>query len=132
MRGAARLLGRHHFLGGEVAHGRERGRKIGFPTANLASETECIPPDGVYAARVVLADGGFGAITNIGMRPTFAEKERSIESHIFDFDRDLYGQRIKLELIDRIRPEQKFDSAEALATQIASDVRRVKEIVAAD
>src|SRR5580704_6611923 len=80
MRGAARLLGRHHFLGGEVAHGRERGRKIGFPTANLASETECIPPDGVYAARVVLADGGFGAITNIGMRPTFAEKERSIES----------------------------------------------------
>src|SRR5580700_2863114 len=59
MRGAARLLGRHHFLGGEVAHGRERGRKIGFPTANLASETECIPPDGVYAARVVLADGGF-------------------------------------------------------------------------
>jgi riboflavin kinase/FMN adenylyltransferase len=130
MRGAARLLGRHHFLGGEVAHGRERGRKIGFPTANLASETECIPPDGVYAARVVLADGAFGAITNIGMRPTFAEKERSIESHIFDFDRDLYGQRIKLELIDRIRPEQKFDSAEALASQIASDVRRVKEILA--
>jgi riboflavin kinase/FMN adenylyltransferase len=132
MRGAARLLGRHHFLGGEVVHGRERGRKIGFPTANLLAETECIPPDGVYATRVVVNGQAFGAITNIGMRPTFAEKERSIESHIFDFERDLYGQRIKLEIIDRIRPEQKFESAQALAAQIATDVRRVKEILAAN
>ena len=132
MRGAARLLGRHHFLSGEVVHGRERGRKIGFPTANLVSETECVPPDGVYATRVIIGDQGLGAITNIGMRPTFGETERSIESHIFDFDRDLYGYRIKLEVIDRIRPEQKFESAQALAVQIATDVRRVKEILAAD
>ncbi len=73
MRTVARLLGRNHFLSGTVVHGRERGRTIGFPTANLDSETECLPPDGVYATRVILPDGAFASITNIGMRPTFAE-----------------------------------------------------------
>jgi riboflavin kinase/FMN adenylyltransferase len=131
VRAAAKLLGRYHFLHGEVVRGRERGRTIGFPTANLANETECVPPDGVYATRVILADGAYGSITNIGMRPTFAEEARTIEAHIFDFDRDLYGQRIKLELIERIRPERKFDSAEALRSQIALDLSRAREILAA-
>jgi riboflavin kinase/FMN adenylyltransferase len=131
MHGAARLLGRYHFLSGPVVHGRERGRTIGFPTANLACETECIPPDGVYAARVILDDGAYPSITNIGMRPTFAESARSIEAHIFDFTRDIYGMRIKLELIERIRPEQKFGSADALKAQIALDLKRVREILAA-
>jgi riboflavin kinase/FMN adenylyltransferase len=128
---AADLLGRYHFLSGTVIRGRERGRQIGFPTANLACETECLPPDGVYASRVLLDDGAYPAITNIGMRPTFAESQRSIEAHIFDFDRDLYGQKIRLELIERVRPEQKFPSAEALGRQIALDIQRVKEIIAA-
>jgi riboflavin kinase/FMN adenylyltransferase len=128
---AANLLGRYHFLSGIVIRGRERGRQIGFPTANLACETECVPPDGVYASRVLIADGAYPAITNIGMRPTFAESQRSIESHIFDFDRDLYGQKIRLELIERVRSEQKFPSAEALSRQIALDIQRVKEIIAA-
>ncbi len=130
MRGAARLLGRYHFLHGPVVHGRERGRTIGFPTANLESETECLPADGVYAARVVLPDGHFGSITNIGMRPTFNETGRSIEAHIFDFNRDIYGQRIKLELIERLRGEKKFSSGQELANQIKLDVERVKEILA--
>ncbi|MGZ6186782.1 MAG: riboflavin biosynthesis protein RibF, partial [Candidatus Binataceae bacterium] len=91
MRTVARLLGRNHFLSGTVVHGRERGRTIGFPTANLNSATECLPPDGVYATRVILPDGAFASITNIGMRPTFAEPARTIEAHIFDFDRDIYG-----------------------------------------
>ena len=130
VRTAAKLLGRYHFLHGPVIRGRERGRTIGFPTANLDSETECLPPDGVYATRVILGDGAFGSITNIGMRPTFAETARSIEAHIFDFNRDIYGQRIKLELIERIRPEKKFDSAEALKNQIALDLARAKEILA--
>jgi len=128
---AADLLGRYYFLSGTVIRGRERGRQIGFPTANLACETECLPPDGVYASRVLLDDGAYPAITNIGMRPTFAESQRSIEAHIFDFDRDLYGQKIRLELIERVRPEQKFPSAEALGRQIALDIQRVKEIIAA-
>jgi riboflavin kinase/FMN adenylyltransferase len=130
MRSAAALLGRHHFVSGPVVHGRERGRTIGFPTANIQSRTECIPPDGVYATRVVLADGAYGSITNIGMRPTFAEPERTIEAHIFDFDRDIYDQQAKLEIIERIRPERKFESPQALAAQIAIDLNRAKEILA--
>jgi riboflavin kinase / FMN adenylyltransferase len=128
---AAKLLGRSHFLRGPVVHGRERGRTIGFPTANIQSRTELLPPDGVYATRIVLPDGSaHGSITNIGMRPTFAEPERTIEAHIFDFNRDIYDQDVKLEIIERIRPEKKFESGAALAAQIASDVKRAKEIVA--
>jgi riboflavin kinase/FMN adenylyltransferase len=128
--GAARLLGRSHFLSGKVVHGRERGRTIGFPTANLDSETECVPPDGVYATRVVLPDGAYPSITNIGMRPTFHETARSIEAHIFDFNRDIYDRKIKLEIIERVRPERKFESADALKHQIAADLKRAKEILA--
>jgi riboflavin kinase/FMN adenylyltransferase len=130
LRQAARMLGRYHFLSGPVVHGRERGRTIGFPTANLQPRSECLPPDGVYATRTVLADGAFQSITNIGMRPTFAEPERTFETHIFDFDRDLYDQEIKLELVERIRPERKFASAQELGAQIASDLKRAKEILA--
>jgi riboflavin kinase/FMN adenylyltransferase len=131
MHRASRLLGRYHFLSGPVVRGRERGRTIGFPTANLASETECIPPDGVYATRVILDDGAYPSITNVGMRPTFAESARSIEAHIFDFARDIYGQRIKLELVERIRPERKFDTPDALKAQIALDLSKAREILAA-
>ncbi len=130
LRAAARLLGRYHFLSGQVVRGRERGRTIGYPTANLASETECIPPDGVYAARVILGDGAYPSIANIGMRPTFSESARSIEAHIFDFTRDIYGTRIKLEPIERIRPERKFDNADALKAQIALDLSKAREILA--
>jgi riboflavin kinase/FMN adenylyltransferase len=131
MRTVARLLGRSHFLSGTVVHGRERGRTIGFPTANLNSATECLPPDGVYATRVILPDGAFASITNIGMRPTFAEPARTIEAHIFDFDRDIYGAKIRLEIVERIRGERKFESGQALAAQIAEDLKRAKEILAA-
>ena len=131
LRAAARLLGRYHFLSGPVVRGRERGRTIGYPTANLASETECIPPDGVYAARVILSDGAYPSIANIGMRPTFSESARSIEAHIFDFTRDIYGTRIKLEPIERIRPERKFDNADALKAQIALDLSKAREILSA-
>jgi riboflavin kinase/FMN adenylyltransferase len=130
MRAAAVLLGREHFVAGPVVHGRERGRKIGFPTANIQSRTECLPPDGVYATRLVLADGSYPSITNIGMRPTFAEPERTIEAHVFDFDRDLYDQEVRLEWVERIRPERKFNSAQELGAQIASDLKRAKEILA--
>ena len=129
--GAARLLGRPHFLNGKVVHGRERGRTIGFPTANLDSQTECVAPDGVYATRVVLPDGNYPSITNIGMRPTFHESARSIEAHIFDFDRDIYDRTIKLEIIERVRPERKFESAQELGKQIALDLKRAREILAA-
>ncbi len=130
LRTAAKLLGRPHFIRGPVVHGRERGRKMGFPTANIQSRTECLPPDGVYATRLLLDDGAYPSITNIGMRPTFAEPERTIEAHVFDFDRDLYGADVRLDLIERIRPERKFESAAALAAQIAADLKRAREILA--
>jgi len=130
LRVAAMLLGRPHFVTGPVVHGRERGRTIGFPTANIRSLTESIPPDGVYATRLVLPDGAYPSITNIGMRPTFNEPERTIEAHVFDFDRDIYDQTVKLELIERIRPERKFENAAALGAQIASDLKRARELLA--
>ena len=130
LRTAANLLGRSHFLSGPVIHGRERGRKIGFPTANIQSRTECLPPDGVYATRLILDDGSHASITNIGMRPTFAEPERTIEAHIFDFDRDIYDREVRLELVERIRPERKFYSADALAAQIGADLKRARAILA--
>jgi riboflavin kinase/FMN adenylyltransferase len=130
VRSAAKLLGRYHFLNGSVVRGRERGRTIGFPTANLDSDTECLPADGVYATRVVLDDGHYPSITNIGMRPTFNEAARSVEAHIFEFNRDVYGHRIKLELIERIRGEKKFASADELKHQIAQDLNRAHEILA--
>jgi len=131
MRRAAALLGRPHFLRGTVVRGRERGRTIGFPTANIQSLTECLPPDGVYTTRVATEEDLFPSITNIGMRPTFGEPERTIEAHIFDFNRDIYGSEVKLEILERIRPERKFESAQALAAQIASDLQRAKQILAA-
>jgi riboflavin kinase / FMN adenylyltransferase len=130
LRTAANLLGRSHFLSGPVIHGRERGRKIGFPTANIQSRTECLPPDGVYATQLILDDGPHASITNIGMRPTFAEPERTIEAHVFDFDRDLYDRQVRLELVERIRPERKFESADALAAQIGADLKRARQILA--
>jgi riboflavin kinase/FMN adenylyltransferase len=131
LRLVARMLGRCHFLSGVVIHGRERGRTIGFPTANLELSTECIPPDGVYATRIILPDGTYSSITNIGMRPTFGEPARTFEAHIFDFDRDIYGQEVKLEMVERIRPERKFASGQELAAQIAADLQRAKAILAA-
>jgi len=128
---AARLLGRPHFLSGPVVHGHERGREIGVRTANLDSATECIPPDGVYATRVVLPEGVYGSISNIGNNPTFNDRTRTIEAHIFEFDRDLYGANIKLEMIGRIRGEVKFDNAQDLIAQITDDVRRARAMLAA-
>jgi riboflavin kinase/FMN adenylyltransferase len=129
MKQAAASLGRSHFLRGPVVHGRERGRTIGFPTANIQSRTECLPPDGVYATRLVLEEASYPSITNIGMRPTFDEPQRTIEAHIFDFNRDIYDREVKLEIVERIRPERKFESGQALAAQIASDLQRAKEIL---
>lgn len=129
LRAAAAMLGRPHFLSGPVIHGRERGRTIGFPTANLGVRTECLPPDGVYATRIVIDGERFPSITNIGMRPTFAEPERTFEAHIFDFDRDIYDREVRLELLERIRPERKFASGAELAAQIKADLAQARAIL---
>lgn len=126
---AATLLGRHYFVDGIVVHGLQRGRLLGFPTANLDTENELIPPDGVYATLVTLDGVLYPSVTNIGVRPTFHEPSAVvIETHLLDVDRDLYEQRLRLSFIQRIRDERTFDGMDALKAQIASDCGRARAL----
>lgn len=123
----ARALGRVHTLSGEVVVGEARGRTIGFPTANVAVPAELmLPADGVYAGEVTLGDASYPAVTNIGLRPTFDGRTRSVESHLLDVDLDLYGERITVGFERRIRGEQRFDSVDALVDQIRADIAEAR------
>jgi riboflavin kinase/FMN adenylyltransferase len=129
---AADQLGRPYQLRGLVARGEGRGRKIGYPTANLALQDprKLVPKRGVYATRVTLPNGQTrGGMMNIGRRPTFEEMEVTVEVHLFDFDGDLYGQTLSVQFLQRLRDEQKFESADALATQLSEDERHCRTIV---
>lgn len=125
---AAKLMGRPYCLHGTVVHGKRR--RIGFPTANLTpSHRDLTPGNGVYAVRVDTPVGQFDGIVNIGVTPTFHGEKRTIETHIFDFDADLYGQSISLCFVRRIRGEKKFSGVERLAAQITHDIDRAKTIL---
>jgi riboflavin kinase / FMN adenylyltransferase len=131
---AERLLGRPHSLSGVVARGAGRGRTIGVPTANLEGVPEALPPYGVYAIVVdrVDATGAHAlarGVMNIGERPTLAAGF-SVEAHLFDFDGDLYGQRLRVHLCARLREERKFDGLDALKAQIARDIEDAKRALA--
>lgn len=126
MEGARHLLGRHYQVAGRVVAGHGRGgRLLGFPTANLKVSDELLPGPGVYAVLVELADGRLlkGA-NNIGNNPTFDDGALSVETHLLDFDGDIYGQDIRLHFVERLRGEQRFDSPEALKAQIGLDIER--------
>jgi riboflavin kinase/FMN adenylyltransferase len=126
---AGTLLGHHYAIDGTVIRGAARGRALGFPTANLCTENEFIPPNGVYATAVEIDRMIHPAITNIGVRPTFeTESTRSIETHIFDMDRDLYGSSLRLIFIQRLRDERPFTSADALKAQIDQDCQRARDL----
>ncbi len=115
-------LGRAYTVDGTVVHGEQRGRGIGFPTANLQIwDEQIIPANGVYAGWAWLNDAPFMAVTNVGVRPTFAGDDVTIEAYLLDFDRDIYGQRMRLSFDQRLRGEQHFDGIESLVTQIRSD-----------
>jgi riboflavin kinase/FMN adenylyltransferase len=120
---AARLLGRRYSVLGTVRHGDGLGRRLGFPTANLAAHNEQFPPDGVYAVRVRIGDSHHPAVANIGTRPTVQSAgERLLEVHIPGLDADLYHRDIEAEFLRFIRPEKKFADTDALREQIARDV----------
>ncbi|MBI2015376.1 MAG: bifunctional riboflavin kinase/FAD synthetase [Candidatus Rokubacteria bacterium] len=119
---AARLLGRPYALGGEVVHGAGRGRTLGFPTANLRMDLRLPLAPGVYACRARVGPAEYRAVVNAGVRPTFGETELAVEAHLLDFSGDLYGQRIQLTFLRRLREERRFPSVEALREQIAADV----------
>lgn len=126
---AARVLGRSYSLRGPVVHGDHRGRTIGFPTANLGIAADlAIPAFGVYVTRASVGEARYRAVTNIGMRPTFATTAPpSVETHILDFDADIYDRELRIELLTRLRGEQKFAGVEALLGQIARDVAAARD-----
>jgi len=126
----AAMLGRPYALTGIVVRGAQRGRTLGWPTINLASDNELIPQDGVYVGRVRLSgsEEWLPTVVNIGRRPTFKdEMERVVEGHILDFDGDLYGTRVALGLLERLRGERAFDGIEELKQQIAVDAQAARE-----
>ena len=125
--GAAKLLGYYPFMSGEVVSGEKRGRKLGFPTANLEIDTEIlVPANGVYAAKIDHRDDTYLGLVNIGVKPTFLGKKRNIEVHLLDFCQDLYGEQIKVNFTRRIREEKKFASPTELIEQIEADVHAAR------
>jgi len=126
---AAALLGHHFFIDGTVTRGAGRGRGLGFPTANVCTENELVPPPGVYATLVTLDGIVYPSITNVGFRPTFGDVDRvTIETHLFQFDRDLYGQRLRLSFVQRLRDERAFPDVDALRAQIEADCRSAQRL----
>lgn len=128
---ATEVLGRPHSIGGIVVKGDQRGRTIGFPTANLDGAREMLPAHGVYAIRVDLSRDVRDGVANIGVRPTVGGTSLRIEAHVFDFEGDLYGASIRIELIDRIRGEQKFAGIDELRAQILKDADAARRALAA-
>lgn len=129
---ASRFLGHLPMLEGRVVQGEKRGTTIGYPTANVAVPSDLIVPgNGVYAARIKLSGETYSAVVNIGRKPTFHEDYPvSIEAHIFDFDKNIYGKQIRLYFLDKIRDEKKFDGIEQLVSQINDDAVRARKIAA--
>ena len=123
---AVELLGHPYRLTGVVAAGAQRGRQIGFPTANLSDVPTVIPGHGVYGGRAECDGANYLAAVNIGPNPTFAEAESKIEAHLLDFQGDLYGRTLNVNLKFRVRDVQKFESAEALQEQLARDVEVIR------
>jgi riboflavin kinase/FMN adenylyltransferase len=128
---AAALLGRPHRLGGRVVHGRQRGSTMGFPTANVRVRAGMSPPDGVYAVRVQHREAWHDGVANIGTNPTFGDVPRTLEAHLFDFDAGLYGERVNVSFVERLRGEIMFPSVDALVAQIGRDVEQARMILAA-
>jgi riboflavin kinase / FMN adenylyltransferase len=133
MRAVRKLLGRYYQLRGEVKRGKQRGGPvIGFPTANLhLSEEDLCPKHGVYVTQVVYNGKCYGGVLNIGYNPTFGgEQHISAETHIFNFNEDIYGKPIKINLLRHLRGERKFSSVKELSEQIARDIERARKILA--
>jgi riboflavin kinase/FMN adenylyltransferase len=123
---AAAILGRYYAISGRVVHGREIGHQLGFPTANIATQNELIPLDGVYAVMVAVGDELYQGACNIGTNPTFEGKERTIEVFLLDFAGELYDRELSICFVQRLREERKFPNADALIQAIAQDVAATK------
>jgi riboflavin kinase/FMN adenylyltransferase len=133
MRGARRLLGRPYALRGRVIVGDRRGRTLGFPTANLHLRPRLLmPPDGVYAVSVEGEGATYPGVLNIGVRPTFGGRRRTVEVHLLDFTGDLYRRWLVVRLIERLRGETAFAAPDALRAAIAADIATARRVLAGD
>ena len=111
-------------------HGAGRGRRLGFPTANVSADpTKLLPADGVYAACVEVGGIPYHTVVNIGVRPSFDNGRRTVEAHLLDFEGDLYGQVLTVEFIERLREERRFDSIEKLVSQIRQDCAIARDVL---
>jgi riboflavin kinase/FMN adenylyltransferase len=122
------MLGRYHFVSGHVVMGHRRGRALGFPTANIASQTEVVPADGIYATLFQRNKKQWPSVSSVGVNPTFGNGPRTVETFIFDFDADIYGESVKLSFVKRIRDERKFAAVKDLVVQMQDDVRLARAI----
>ena len=123
------FLGRNFSVAGTVVHGEKRGKLLGFPTANIATDKELIPADGVYAVKVRIADALYDGACNIGDNPTFHGEKRTVEVFIFDFTGELYGEEVRVYFFERLRGEEKFASIEELVGAIDRDVALCRRIL---
>ena len=126
---AGALLGHPYAIVGTIVEGKRRGRELGFPTANLQTDNELIPPHGVYATTLTIEGIVHAAVTNIGVNPTFGDGNAiSIETHVLNYDGQLYGKRVHLGFVQRLRDERRFDDVDALRAQIEADCRRAERL----
>ncbi len=126
---AGALLGHHFAIDGFVVEGAKRGRELGFPTANLETANELVPPSGVYATAASIDGVVYPGVTNIGTRPTFGDATRTvIETHLLDANHDLYGRSLRLAFVLRLRDERRFPDVDALRVQIQADVGRARRL----
>jgi riboflavin kinase/FMN adenylyltransferase len=126
---ATQMLGREYTILGTVIRGEQLGRQLGFPTANLSAHSEQFPPNGVYVAEARIAGALYRGVANLGFRPTVAagKSERLLELHLFDLDREIYGEEMEVRFLRYLRPERKFSGVEELREQIAADVQQARE-----
>ena len=128
---AGALLGHQFYLDGRVVPGAHRGRELGFPTANLETNNELLPPNGVYATMTTIDGIVHPSITNVGVRPTFGDTTRTIiEAYVLGYEGDLYGRQVRLGFVQRLRDERKFEDVDALRAQIEADRRRAERLFA--
>jgi riboflavin kinase / FMN adenylyltransferase len=125
---AGALLGHPYYIDGTVVEGRKRGRELGFPTANLATENELLPPFGVYATTATIDGAVHAGITNIGVRPTFGEAAVTVETHLLRFTGDVYGKRVRLGFVQRLRDERRFEDVDSLRAQVEADCMRADRL----
>ena len=128
---AGALLGHPYYIDGTVVAGKRRGRELGFPTANLQTENELLPPNGVYATTTTIDGVVHASLTNVGVRPTFGDTVKPIiEAYVLGFNGDLYGRPVRLGFVQRLRDERKFEDVDALRTQMEADRRRAERLFA--